>query len=45
MKKIVIITVVLGLIGYFIYQAITPDYVKVNHQMVEQCSQDKGICD
>lgn len=44
MKKIVII-VVLAVIGYLVYQAVTPDYVKVNRQMVEQCSQYKGICD
>lgn len=45
MKKIIIITMVLGVIGYLVCQALIPDYVRVNRQTVSQCSQYKEICD
>lgn len=45
MRKVVIIMFLLAVLGWIINDIRTPDYVKVNRQMVEQCRIDGGICD
>lgn len=45
MKKLIIISILIAIGVLFYNQTKTPDYVKVNQEMVELCTIYDGECD